>query len=272
MNFFIRAANGWDITKRSFKVFEANKQLILLPFLSGISLFFLALSFSGSIVNNAIWHIKSCFSFVGFLYLFAFYLLVYFIIVFFNTALSYCVHFHCKGQKVSVIKGLLFCIAHLFSIISWSLFAATIGTVLRTIQNSVGLVGQMFTRVTGSTLGIATYFVVPIKTGENLGPIAALNQSKKIVKEKWGETVGAAFNFVFIQFIALIFIAIIAITIGTIFTTLAGLITGLLGVVILVSTVSAGRIIFLTSVYQTFKGHHVEYFEQNFIDHLIVRK
>ena len=38
MGFFERLSNGWTIAMSSFKVLKENKQLIVFPILSGISL------------------------------------------------------------------------------------------------------------------------------------------------------------------------------------------------------------------------------------------
>jgi hypothetical protein len=59
MGFMTRLSNGWQIAMNSFKVLKANRQLIIFPVLSGISLILIMTSFvlvtlgiSGWDINN----------------------------------------------------------------------------------------------------------------------------------------------------------------------------------------------------------------------------
>jgi hypothetical protein len=45
MNFLERLQNGWKLTMSSFKILRANKQLIIFPVLSGVSLMLIIGSF-----------------------------------------------------------------------------------------------------------------------------------------------------------------------------------------------------------------------------------
>lgn len=270
MSFFIRASNGWDIASRSFKVVEANKQLIIFPLLSGISLFLILIPVAWAIIQNVKWDIDSSVNAFNYLYVFGFYLINYFVVVFFNSALTYSVSLYFKGEEVSIKKGIAYSIGHIGIIFSWALFAATIGTILRIIMNHAGFAGKLLAGIASSLFGLATYFVVPIMVFEKLGPTSAFKHSAKMVKEKWGETVGAAFNFVFIQFMTLIFIAIIAFTIGTVVNPLAGVIAGIFGIFMMLAVTSAARIIFITAAYHGINADPVAQFEKAFVEKMFI--
>ena len=55
MGFFTRLSNGWNISMNSFKVLKENKQLVLFPILSGISLMLILGSFVTVLLAGAGW-------------------------------------------------------------------------------------------------------------------------------------------------------------------------------------------------------------------------
>lgn len=59
MNLFTRLSNGWTIAMNSFKVLKANKQLIVFPILSGVSLLLVSASFFTAVLASASWHINA---------------------------------------------------------------------------------------------------------------------------------------------------------------------------------------------------------------------
>ena len=55
MGFFDRVSNGWEIAKSSYKVLLANKQLILFPVLSGLSMLLIIGSFATALLGRYGW-------------------------------------------------------------------------------------------------------------------------------------------------------------------------------------------------------------------------
>src|SRR5688500_4331069 len=126
MSFFDRLSNGWKIARNSFKVLQANKQLIIFPFLSGISLMLVIGTFFTGILANAGWdfdRMEEMSSFSIYFTMFLFYIANYFIIVFFNMALVHCTRLYFHGEEVTVGKGLRFSLSRIGAIFSWAIFA-----------------------------------------------------------------------------------------------------------------------------------------------------
>src|SRR6185369_17256862 len=98
----------------------------------------------------------------GILYLFFYYLINYFIVVFFNTALTHCTRLYFKGEEVTIEKGIRFSFSRIGAIFLWSMFAATIGTILRLLEENAGWLGKLVISLIGVVWSIATFFVVPI--------------------------------------------------------------------------------------------------------------
>jgi hypothetical protein len=275
MSLSTRLSNGWTIALNSFKVLKANKQLIIFPILSGVSMILIMGSFIAVALGAAGWDVENIpeqNNVVTYAVLFAYYIVNYFVVVFFNMALIHCTSLYFKGEEVSIRKGLEFSMSRIGTIFAWAVFAGSVGAILRIIQENVGALGKIVTGIVGVVWSIATFFVVPVIAYEKLGPIAAFKRSAQIMKEKWGERIGAGFSFVLIQLAAMAAIAVVAVIIGTIVHLLAGIAVAVLGLLLLFAISSAVRTIFISAVYHNVSGDPVELYNQQFIDNLFETK
>lgn len=275
MSFFDRLSNGWTIAKNSFKVLRENKQLIIFPILSGISLLLIIGSFTVAILSAAGWNadnIDESRSFGNYAILFAFYVVNYFVVIFFNMALIHCTHLYFKGEEVSVNKGLRYSASRIGAIFSWAVVAATVGLIFRIIQENVGSLGKIITGILGIAWSIATFFVVPIIAYENMGPIAAIKRSTQLMKEKWGESLGATFSFGFIRFIAMLVLALPLYFIGSLINPIVGVALAVLAVFLVIAVMSAVETIFISAVYHNVTGDPVENYHLQQVESLFVKK
>jgi hypothetical protein len=275
MGLMTRLSNGWTIAMNSFKVLRENKQLIIFPVLSGISLILIMASFFTAVLGFSGWdinNIKENDRVVSYAILLVYYIANYFIVVFFNMALIHCTSLYFKGEEVTVRKGIDFSMSRIGSIFAWAVFAGTVGTILRVIQENVGTLGKIITGIVGIVWSVATFFVVPVIAYENLGPIDAFKRSSQLIKQKWGEGIGAGFSFGLINLVAVIAIVAVAFAVGYIIHPVAGVAFGLLCIMLLHAVLSAARTIFISQVYHGITGDPVEHFNQQMIDNLFVTK
>lgn len=274
MTFMNRFSNGWTIASNSFKVLKENRQLILFPILSGISMIVIVASFFTAVLGFNGWNIDNVQEnsrVAGYAILFAFYIVNYFVIVFFNMALIHCTSLYFKGEEVTVRKGIDFSMSRIGSIFAWAVFAGIVGGILKIIQENVGSLGKIITGLIGVVWSIATFFVVPVIAYENLSPIAAFKRSASLMKEKWGERIGAGFSFFLINLVSVAAIGIVALVIGSV-NVIAGVFVGVLGVLLLMTIMSAVKTIFISSIYHNINGDPVELYNQQFIDNLFEYK
>jgi hypothetical protein len=187
-------------------------------------------------------------------------------------ALVHCTRLYFRGEEVTVRAGLMFSMSRLGVIFSWALFSATIGLLLRVIQENVGIVGKIITGLIGVVWSIATFFVVPIIAYEKLGPLEAVKRSSQLMKEKWGESLGANFSFGLIQFIGMIVVGLALFLIGSIIHPLAGIALAILGVFLVFSIISAAQMIFISAIYHNINGDIVKHFDQQMVDDLFAKK
>ena len=108
MNVFEKLSNGWTLSMNSLSVLKENKQLIIFPILSGVSMILIIGSFIVAMFASAGWDIDGIHeqgTVVNYVLAFLFYLINYFVVVFFNTALIECTRDYFNGEVPSVKKG-----------------------------------------------------------------------------------------------------------------------------------------------------------------------
>jgi hypothetical protein len=275
MGFFDRLANGWNIAMNSFKVLKENKQLVLFPILSGVSILLILGSFVTVILAGVGWdvdQIEDPGGATSIISLFLYYLVNYFIVVFFNTALVHCSRLYFHGEEVTIKKGLQFAWSRVGAIFAWAMLAATVGAVLKALEENFGWIGRIVIGLLGVAWSIATFFVVPVIAYENLGPVDAFKRSTSLMKQKWGESLGGNFSFGILQFVGIILVGIVLYFLGSMIHPVAGVLLAVMGALLVFAIISAAQTIFISAVYHNVTGDPVKHFNQNMIDNLFESK
>jgi len=236
------------------------------------SFFVAALGYAGWDLDNFNNLDRSSNNILGYLFLFVYYIINYFVVVFFNMALIHCATLYFKGEEPTVAKGIAFSRSRIGSILAWAVFAGVIGAILRIVQENLGSLGKIITGIIGIVWSIATFFVVPVIAYENLGPIDALKRSTQMIKEKWGEGLGAGFSFGLIQLVGIIIIALIGGGLAILIHPLVGIAAAAFCFMLMATVISAARTIFVSQIYNNVTGNPVEQYDQAFIDNLFVPK
>ncbi|NND05555.1 MAG: hypothetical protein HKN87_04175 [Saprospiraceae bacterium] len=200
------------------------------------------------------------------------YLITFFIVIFFNIGLVYCVRQVFQGEEVSVKEGLGYSVEKVNVTLAWSALAATVGTLLRMLEERLGFIGQLVVGLTGMVWSLATFFVVPILAFEHIGPIDALKKSADMIKKQWGEAIGA--NFSFAAFYMLGYLVAIAFAIIMFKVHHVVAIIGAAVIIILIHIiVSSAKTVFITAAYQHMQQASAGKFDQHSVlEKLFVRK
>jgi hypothetical protein len=276
MNFFTRLSNGWNLAMNSFTVLKENRQLIIFPILSGISMLLVIGSFFIAIFAAAGWDVDSLrdtdpHDVLNYVILFLYYLVNYFVIVFFNMALVHCTHLYFKGEEVTIRKGLQFSMSRIGVILAWAAFAATVGTLLRLLQDNLGKIGKIIISLIGVVWSVTTFFVVPVIAYEKLGPLDAFKRSATMMKEKWGESLSASFSFGLVQFVFFLGAAFVCFLLGLI-SPIIGIVLFVLCAFSILVVMSATKMIFVSAVYHNINGDPIKHFNQQLADNLFEHK
>jgi hypothetical protein len=113
-----------------------------------------------------------------------------------------------RGGDPTVADGLKAARERVGLIAAWALLAATVGVILRMIEERVGFLGKIVIMILGAVWTIATFFVVPVLVMENLGPVDAAKRSVEIVKEAWGESIVSNVGVGLLSFLAILFLVV----------------------------------------------------------------
>ena len=212
---FQRFSTGYSLARQSWGVLRAEKQLIVFPVLSGICCLMVMASFAiplfvagggaeliGDVEQDAKGGGENQMQNVFYLaVLFLFYFVNYFVVVFFNSALIACAIKRFYGGTPTIGEGLKASMNRLPQIAGWALVSASVGLILRVIESRSEKFGSIVSSLLGMAWAALTYFVVPVLVVEKVGPIKAIRRSGVILKESWGESMGAHFGIGFIIFL-----------------------------------------------------------------------
>lgn len=188
-----KISRSWALMKASATVLRSHKPLLLFPLLSGVCTLLVAASF---LIPVGVLMARSGFSGsetpggmspMAYLLLFGFYLTQYFVIIFFQTALTAVALMHLRGEPTRVGAGFALARAKLPQVLGYALIAATVGVLLRMVQERLGVIGQMVIGFIGLAWTVATFLVVPVLVNKDVGPIDAIRQSVDLLKRSWGE-------------------------------------------------------------------------------------
>jgi len=253
----------WQLVKQSFVILRSDKQLMLFPILSAIScLIVTAIIATGgtllmmpSITSAAASGERfqpnhSPMFLVG---MFTMYVANYFIIVFFNVALVGVANSRLMGGNWTFRDGMELAWARKGTILQWAFVAATVGMILRTLEERMGLIGRIVMRIIGIAWTLACYFVVPVLAFEDLSPVAAVKRSSKLFRDTWGEKVIGGLSFSLVSLVLMLpgfGLWFVAIVLGGIKGLLGGFALLILYILMLSVMMSAVQGIFNAALYR----------------------
>ena len=139
---------------------------------------FLTTDFSGGSANISL---------VFYIFWAIFYFISFTISTFFTVAMMGCAMMRLEGGDPTFSYGMRFAADRIKYIVEWALVAATVGLILRAIEQRSGLIGKIIIGIIGIAWTIATYFVLPVLAFEKLTPFKAMKRSASVLKASWGE-------------------------------------------------------------------------------------
>jgi hypothetical protein len=94
-----------------------------------------------------------------------------------------------RGEPTSFAAGFAVARERVVSIFGYALIAATVGLLLRALQERLGLIGRLVAGFLGLAWTVATFLVVPVLASQQVGPTDAIRQSVELLKRTWGENI-----------------------------------------------------------------------------------
>lgn len=288
---FARMSRGWALMSESWQVLKLDKELMLFPILSAIACLLVMASFALPVLvsptlrqavlksaelerqshdeaqadgdfSGRPHHSGDRFQFtaqqivplvVGFI----FYLVTNFVIVFFNTALVSCALMRFSGASPTLGDGLRAARARLPQIFGWALLSATVGMILKQVEQRASLVGRLVASFIGMAWAVTTFMVVPILAAEGLGPIDAVKRSASLLRKNWGEALTGQLSLGAVQMLFMLPVMVVLFIAGYISAAthtvwpiaITGAVAALI-IIVMVIAFSTLQQIFLAAVYQ----------------------
>ena len=192
---FDRISRSWSLAGQCWDVLKEDPALLVFPLLSSIALLVLLGSFALPVF--ALYHSLQPVMMDGntthtrrllfYLTMYGFYIVSYAVMMFFNSALISVALKRLDGESASVGDGLRMALANLPAILAYAIIAATVGAILRAIEERVGFVGRIIVAIIGAGWTLATAMTLPVLVEENVGPIEAISRSFELLRRNWGE-------------------------------------------------------------------------------------
>lgn len=260
---FDRISNGFALAGSSWRVLRKDKHLLVFPIVSGFLFVLVVASFLVPLATLVDWakveqqvnanHKPPLWAYAV---AFAFYFCTYFVTVFCNAALISCAFLRFNGESPTVADGFRAALSRLPQIFAWAVVSATVGVLLKVIENINEKVGEIVASLLGTVWSVMTYFVVPILVVEKAGPVAAVSRSVSLLKRTWGEALVGRMGIGFVLF--LVALPIILVLIAGVYLLATGMVpagAALLiagGVLLLIYTAVSAALhtILLAALYQ----------------------
>lgn len=203
---FDRLKRSFHLAGASAQVLRQDSHLMLFPVLSAVALLLVLAAFAlpvfglGSIDGIGKGGLYSA--------AFLFYVVQYFVIFYFNAALVGAAMIRLDGGSPTLGDGLRIANSRFGAILGYAVISATIGVILRAIQERVGFIGRLIAGLIGAGWAVATFLVVPVIVTSDRGATGAISESTALLKRTWGENVAgqvgmnAAFGLLYFAVIA----------------------------------------------------------------------
>ena len=259
----------WSLMSECWQVLKQEKSLLVFPLISCICCLLLMASFAVPIFLTGAWqppgHAAATMKQTAYYgTLFSFYVANYFIVVFFNAALVACAATRLTGGTPTVGDGLRAAAARLPVIAGWALVSATVGLILRMIEDRSDKIGQIVAGLIGMAWTVVSFLVVPVLVMENKGPIAALQESTSLLKKTWGEQLISNFSFGMIFSVLSVpafLLVFLGFYLGGAVAGIACCVVAAVYLMVLALIHSALQAIFQTALYLYAKGEQVQGFD-----------
>ena len=224
-------SRGFRLARASWWVVKKDRELLWLPVISfvcslvvmvvfGLGMLGIGLPKQGETVSPGIYILG-----------FFMYVALSFVTIYFNAAVIGTAMKRLRGEDAKISDGLALARQHIGKIFVWAVLTATVGMILRQLQERAGIVGRILIGIVGIAWSVLTYFVLPVLLFEPVGVGESIKRSTQIFRERWGE-----------QFIGNATISLAVVLIGIPVVLVGGLLAAVappVGILVLIVSIGA---------------------------------
>ena len=182
-------SRGFRLAKASWQVVREDRELLWLPIISFFcSLIVMAVFALGALGIGLPENQSSQVSPALYVLAFVMYVALAFVSIYFNAAVIGTAMKRLQGEDASIHDGLALARQHIGKIFVWAVITATVGMILRSLQERAGILGRIVLGIVGIAWTVLTFFVVPVLLFEPVGVGESIKRSGSIFRQRWGET------------------------------------------------------------------------------------
>ena len=258
-----------ELLKASWGVLRNDKELLVLPAISGFCALVVIASFGYPVVkmtlaaNENVVGEELSFPPSAMILAGLGYLLVTFIGMFFNSALIHAANDRMEGRDPTIGTALAGAWQRVGRIFVWALVASTVSLAIRQLQERLGILGRVLAFLAGTAWAVVTFLVLPVTIIEDRGPIESVQRSASLLKRSWGEGLAGHVGLGIINVLVFVFLAMIVVLAALASPALLyGVVPlAILSFVISIIVMSALSVVFQTALYRHASGLAVQGFD-----------
>jgi hypothetical protein len=243
-----RITRSFRIVQQSFGVLMRDKELMVLPLLSGLIVAAVSLSFFFSISFDVADAARND-RFLLFVPALLIYFFAYAVGIFFQAAVVAGATERLRGGDPTIRSAMAAAARRIGPILGWALIAATVGVILRAARDRSGALGRIVTGLLGAAWSLGTFFVVPVLVLEDLSVGRSLARSIEVFKKTWGETVVGTAGVGIVAFLASVALVAVAAGLAALGAPAAALAFAVIGAIVLMVFFAALQGVYVASLY-----------------------
>jgi hypothetical protein len=189
-----------SLMKASWQILKKDKELLLLPVISGVCCLsvmtiFIVLGLEHGWLRSFAKDATAQQKHLAYWFMFLFYYCNYLVIIFFNSAIIACAVIRMNGGNPTLEDGLQAAVSRLPQIAGWALIASTVGFLLGMVESGSQRGRGFIAGILGISWSVISYLAIPLIVVEKINPIFAMDFSMEMMRRTWGEQVIGNFSF-----------------------------------------------------------------------------
>lgn len=216
-----RISRGFRLLRASWEVLKADRELFVLPILSFVAVAVVAGLLGVAAVAGGVPKEGEQLSALHYLLIGLFYYCAYFIGIFANAAVVGAATIRLQGGDPTVRDGLRLAAGRVGKIAAWAAVAASVGLILRALEERAGFLGRIVIAVVGAAWSAITFFVVPVLLYEPLGVGESVKRSASLFRQRWGEQFTGNISIGLALALIMIPVVLVVVALGTLSIVLA---------------------------------------------------
>ncbi len=179
-----RMERGWTLTKLSWKVIRQQPAALALPLVAAVAEGAIAAGYVFGVTGTHELAHQNAGRYVA---LYPLLVILTLVGTFANAIIVAIADARLRGTPISVRQALSDTLGRLPLLLGWALLAATVGLVLRILEERLPLAGRIAAAIAGVAWSLATMLAIPVLVCEGVGPVTAVRRSGQLFRARWGE-------------------------------------------------------------------------------------